>query len=185
MGSSHTVEGVVERTYLRRPAQEGLYTEIAARAVRIESRTNLPFSFEKMALRDAVKSHEGAHQFARGLHEFIHGSKSPAVRFNKWCKCWRKPFNQSLNLSSNNIRREFASLLHSIINSNITMKKLILVSLSLVGSLVLTNCETEHRDRDHHNRYYRDGGSTTTTTEETTVTRPVTRTVETQSVRSY
>src|SRR3954462_9254823 len=29
------------------------YAEVAARAVRIESRTNLLFSFEKMALRDA------------------------------------------------------------------------------------------------------------------------------------
>ena len=36
------------------------YLEIAARAVRIESRTNLLFSFEKMALRDAVKSLNGA-----------------------------------------------------------------------------------------------------------------------------
>src|SRR6476619_6161500 len=31
------------------------YEEIALTAVRIESRTNLLFSFEKMALRDAVK----------------------------------------------------------------------------------------------------------------------------------
>src|SRR5690348_434425 len=35
---------------------EGRHAEAAARAVRIESRTNLLFSFEKMALRDAVKS---------------------------------------------------------------------------------------------------------------------------------
>src|SRR3954451_20072644 len=34
----------------------GEFVEAAARAVRIESRTNLLFSFEKMALRDAVKS---------------------------------------------------------------------------------------------------------------------------------
>jgi hypothetical protein len=31
------------------------FAEIATRAVRIESRTNLLFSFEKMALRDAVR----------------------------------------------------------------------------------------------------------------------------------
>ena len=36
------------------------YREIAQEAVRIESRTNLLFSFEKMALRDAVKSGAGA-----------------------------------------------------------------------------------------------------------------------------
>src|SRR5690348_8329538 len=33
--------------------------EIAGRAVRLESSTNLLFSFEKMALRDAVKSAAG------------------------------------------------------------------------------------------------------------------------------
>src|SRR5436190_23313108 len=35
------------------------FTEIAMHAVRIESRTNLLFSFEKMALRDAVRSMAG------------------------------------------------------------------------------------------------------------------------------
>ncbi len=39
------------------------YAEIAARAVRLESRTNLLFSFEKMALRDALKSKDGARLF--------------------------------------------------------------------------------------------------------------------------
>ncbi|RYG27514.1 MAG: hypothetical protein EOO01_41225, partial [Chitinophagaceae bacterium] len=36
------------------------YRAVADIAVRIESKTNLLFSFEKMALRDAVKSDEGA-----------------------------------------------------------------------------------------------------------------------------
>src|ERR1700676_655276 len=35
------------------------YQEVALRAVKIESRTNLIFSFEKMALRDAVRSKAG------------------------------------------------------------------------------------------------------------------------------
>jgi hypothetical protein len=39
------------------------YDEIAARAVRIETKTNLLFSFEKMALRDSVKSVEGVKIF--------------------------------------------------------------------------------------------------------------------------
>ena len=43
------------RSFLR----EGQFTEIAALVIRIESRTNLLFSFEKMALRDAVKSAAG------------------------------------------------------------------------------------------------------------------------------
>src|SRR5437868_4476021 len=34
------------------------YEDIAARAVRLESKTNLLFSFEKMALRDAVKDEQ-------------------------------------------------------------------------------------------------------------------------------
>jgi hypothetical protein len=61
------------------------YTEIAQLAVRIESRTNLLFSFEKMALRDAVKSFEGARAFAKGLYELIYGTASRDKRFEKWC----------------------------------------------------------------------------------------------------
>jgi hypothetical protein len=61
------------------------YAEIASRAVRIESRTNLLFSFEKMALRDAVKSDEGAEMFARGLFQFLHGAGDVSKRFEDWC----------------------------------------------------------------------------------------------------
>ena len=42
----------------------GTHADIAAQAVAIESRTNLLFSFEKMALRDAVRAAEGAARFA-------------------------------------------------------------------------------------------------------------------------
>jgi hypothetical protein len=62
------------------------FTEIAQRAVSIESRTNLLFSFEKMALRDAVKSPDGAQAFARGLYEFLHGGGSEQSRFEQWCE---------------------------------------------------------------------------------------------------
>ena len=61
------------------------YAEIAAHAVRIESRTNLLFSFEKMALRDAVKSPEGARLFATGLHDFLHGRSDDEQKFTLWC----------------------------------------------------------------------------------------------------
>jgi hypothetical protein len=64
----------------------GAFTEIAARAVRIESRTNLLFSFEKMALRDAVKTPEGARIFAEGLYEYIYGAGIASRRFEQWCK---------------------------------------------------------------------------------------------------
>jgi hypothetical protein len=57
------------------------YEEISQKAVRLESRTNLLFSFEKMALRDAVKSNEGAKAFAEGLFNYIYGSQSLQERF--------------------------------------------------------------------------------------------------------
>ncbi len=64
------------------------YREIAARAVRVEqqSRHSMIFSFEKMALRDAVKSTDGAGQFARGLFEYLHGTGAPEDRFSAWVR---------------------------------------------------------------------------------------------------
>jgi hypothetical protein len=63
------------------------YAEIAARAVRTEqkSRHSMIFSFEKMALRDAIKSAAGAKAFATGLYDFLHGGGSDEARFNAWC----------------------------------------------------------------------------------------------------
>jgi len=60
------------------------FGEIAARAIRIESRTNLLFSFEKMALRDAVRSSAGAKAFALALFDFLHGDDTMEVRFTNW-----------------------------------------------------------------------------------------------------
>ena len=60
------------------------YAEIARRAVTIESRTNLLFSFEKMALRDAVKMPGGARIFAQGLDAWLHGRGSHESRFEGW-----------------------------------------------------------------------------------------------------
>jgi hypothetical protein len=54
---------------------------VAKRALRIESRTNLLFSFEKMALRDAVRTPEGARTFALGLFQWLHGSRPLDERF--------------------------------------------------------------------------------------------------------
>jgi hypothetical protein len=60
------------------------YDEIARRAVTIESRTNLLFSFEKMALRDAVKIGDGARTFATGLFDFVHSEDDHRARFERW-----------------------------------------------------------------------------------------------------
>jgi hypothetical protein len=58
------------------------HREIAALAIAIEARTNLLFSFEKMALRDAVKPLSGARAFAQGLYDFLYGEGPLEHRFN-------------------------------------------------------------------------------------------------------
>jgi hypothetical protein len=76
----------LNRNELRRLLDRDEYAEIAARAVRIEqrSRHSMIFSFEKMALRDAVKSAPGARAFATGLYEFLHRRGSDEAKFNRW-----------------------------------------------------------------------------------------------------
>jgi len=74
----------LRRGAFRSLLDEGAYTTIAKHAVSIESRTNLLFSFEKMALRDAVKTPAGARQIAEGLWEFLHGAGSDQERFERW-----------------------------------------------------------------------------------------------------
>ena len=75
----------LDRAACRSLLRAGEFSEIASRAVRIESRTNLLFSFEKMALRDAVKSAEGARLFAEGLCDFLYGAGSAERKFERWC----------------------------------------------------------------------------------------------------
>ena len=60
------------------------FADVAQHAVRIESRTNLLFSFEKMALRDAVKAPAGARSFAEGLYDLLHGGGTLERRFAAW-----------------------------------------------------------------------------------------------------
>jgi hypothetical protein len=79
------------KSELSRTTLEGLirnkqYSEIAARAVAIESRTNLLFSFEKMALRDGVKSPGGARAFSEGLYAFLYGHGTMESRFSSWVR---------------------------------------------------------------------------------------------------
>jgi hypothetical protein len=77
---------VLNRAAFRALLRNGEFAEIAARAVRLESRTNLLFSFEKMALRDAVKSTDGARVFATGLYDFVYGAGSVEHKFERWCE---------------------------------------------------------------------------------------------------
>ena len=62
------------------------YAEIAVEVLRIEARTNLLFSFEKMAVRDAVRAAAGARRFAEGLYAWLHGRDSAESRFDAWCE---------------------------------------------------------------------------------------------------
>jgi hypothetical protein len=77
-------QAVLDQASFRRLLKAGSHAQIAAHAVAIEARTNLLFSFEKMALRDAVKSPAGARRFAQGLYDFLHGSGDMETRFNEW-----------------------------------------------------------------------------------------------------
>jgi len=74
------------RDEFRRLLKGGDFGEAAARAVRVEqrSRHSMIFSFEKMALRDAVKSASGARAFAEGLYDFLHGAGGLERRFERW-----------------------------------------------------------------------------------------------------
>lgn len=59
---------------------------MASQAVRLESKTNLLFSFEKMAIRDAVADGSGARQFVLGLSSWLYGAGSESTRFEDWCQ---------------------------------------------------------------------------------------------------
>ena len=64
--------------------KQGKYEDIAQKAVRIETKTNLLFSFEKMALRDAVKPKEGGKAFAKGLFDYVYGDGDLKSRFENF-----------------------------------------------------------------------------------------------------
>ncbi|MDP3618591.1 MAG: hypothetical protein Q8R63_02245 [Ramlibacter sp.] len=68
----------------RKLLARGEFRHIADTAVRIESNSNLLFSFERMALRDAVKTAAGARLFATELYAFLWGRGSPHRRFDDW-----------------------------------------------------------------------------------------------------
>ena len=76
----------LSETEFRKLLKAKAFSEIAARAIRVEqrSRYSMIFSFEKMALRDAVKSSAGARAFAEGLFDCLHGRGEMRQRFERW-----------------------------------------------------------------------------------------------------
>jgi hypothetical protein len=77
-------EGLGEAVF-RRMLRADEHMAIAGHAIAIESRTNLLFSFEKMALRDAVRTPAGARAFSEGLYDLLYGSGDSCARFDAWC----------------------------------------------------------------------------------------------------
>jgi hypothetical protein len=78
-------ERIGGKAELRSKLVDGHHAAIAAEAVRIESGRALLFSFEKMALRDAVvRSDKGATLFADGLYDWLHGKGNERERFERW-----------------------------------------------------------------------------------------------------
>jgi len=69
---------------LRALIRAGQFDEVARRAVGIEARTNLLFSFEKMAVRDALRTSAGARNFAKGLLDLVDGRAALSNRFDRW-----------------------------------------------------------------------------------------------------
>ncbi len=74
----------LDASAFRKLLARGEYRQIAALALRIESRTSLLFSFEKMALRDALRPPAGARLFAHELYAFLHGRGPGRRRFEDW-----------------------------------------------------------------------------------------------------
>jgi hypothetical protein len=86
VGAHEEWEKLLNRSNYRSMLKAGRYKEIAAAAARIESRTNLLFSFEKMAFRDAVRESSGAKIFAEGLYDLLYGRGAMPTRFENWCE---------------------------------------------------------------------------------------------------
>ena len=70
-------QSVLNRKAYQSKLSQGKFLEIGSEAVKIESRTNLLFSFEKMAIRDALKSERGARAFAEGLYALLLRPREP------------------------------------------------------------------------------------------------------------
>jgi hypothetical protein len=70
----------------RRLIRRREFAEIAMRAIRVEqsSAYSMIFTYEKMALRDAVRTREGAQLFAEGLDHLLHGRGLLENRFEAW-----------------------------------------------------------------------------------------------------
>jgi hypothetical protein len=88
----------------RRLVADRQFKEVGRLASSIESRTNLLFSFEKMALRDAIRSDANAQAFATALFDLLYGKDSLQIRFAGWVAalCSATASNARLDLAASN-----------------------------------------------------------------------------------
>ncbi|MGN6111997.1 MAG: hypothetical protein ACTHOC_03145 [Luteimonas sp.] len=79
-------EEALPQAEFRKLLRAGDFAEAAARAVRVEQRARhaMLFSFEKMALRDALRTPAGARDFAEGLFDYLYGRGELGQRFDRW-----------------------------------------------------------------------------------------------------
>jgi hypothetical protein len=63
---------------------ENHHHDVSKAAVRIESGQPLLFSYEKMALKDALRSGVGAQRFAAGCYDWLWGDGTERERFERW-----------------------------------------------------------------------------------------------------
>lgn len=77
-------QSVLSEPQFRQLLKARQFQQIASLSAGVEGRTNLLFSFEKMALRDAVRSPAGAQAFATALFDLLHGSDPLEIRFSNW-----------------------------------------------------------------------------------------------------
>ena len=75
------VGGKVE---FRSKLADNRHHEVSSAAVRIESGQPLLFSYEKMALKDAVPLRRRAQRFAEGCYEWLWGGGTEQERFERW-----------------------------------------------------------------------------------------------------
>ena len=90
-------EEALSREEFRRLLRRREFSEVAARAARVEqrSRYSMIFSFEKMALRDGLKSSdEKRRRFMHCLNDLLYGTSNEEARFSSWSEtvaldcCW-------------------------------------------------------------------------------------------------
>ncbi len=68
----------------QRLLHRGDFDVIAKHALQVESKCTFLFSFEKMAIRDALHTGTGARTFAEGIFQLLYGTGSLRDRFVRW-----------------------------------------------------------------------------------------------------